>query len=118
MAGQNAEYVSAYYNWGENNPYIRRYTNAVNFDKKYVDIYNNYGTDNYGDAIFETSLDNSARKSWNEGQSDLLSMYPFFVRGKSSYSNVIYSYFTSSGDKTIDNANYKIGFRVSIIIDK
>ena len=115
MAGQNAEFVSAYYNWGENNSNLKKYTNATKFDKKYVDVYNNYGTDNYGEAIYETSKDDSARRSWYEGQSDIQMSYPFFLRGKSSYSNSIYSYHTSSGDKTNDYSSYKIGFRATIV---
>ena len=38
MAGQNAEFVSAYYSWDENNSNVNKYTNATKFDKKYVDI--------------------------------------------------------------------------------
>ena len=115
MAGQNAEFVSAYYNWGENNSSLNKYTNATKFNKKYVDVYNSYGTDNYGEAIYETSKDKIARRSWYEGQSDIEMSYPFFVRGKSSYSNSIYSYHTTSGDKSNDYSNYKIGFRATIV---
>ena len=116
MAGQNAEFVSAYYNLGTDNQDLKKYTNAIKFDKKYVDIYNSYGTDNYGDCIYETSKDNFARRSWYEGQSDLSISYPFFLRGKSSYSNCIYSYSTTNGDKTNDYSEYKIGFRATIVI--
>lgn len=115
MAGQNAEFVSAYYNWGENNSNLKKYTNATRFDRKYVDVYNSYGTDNYGESIYETSKDKSARRSWYEGQSDIEMSYPFFLRGKSSYSNSIYSYHTTSGDKTNDYSSYKIGFRATIV---
>lgn len=115
MAGQNAEFVSAYYNLGENNANLKKYTNATKFDKKYVDVYNSYGTDNYGEAIYETSKDDSARRSWYEGQSDIQMSYPFFLRGKSSYSNSIYSYHTTSGDKSNDYSSYKIGFRATIV---
>ncbi len=116
MAGQSAEFVSAYYNLGTDNQYLKKYTNAIKFNKKYVDIYNSYGTDNYGDCIYETSKDNFSRRSWYEGQSDLSISYPFFLRGKSSYSNCIYSYFTTDGDKTSDYSKYKQGFRATIVL--
>lgn len=116
MAGQNAEFVSAYYNIGTDKQDLNKYTNVINFDKKYVDIYNSYGTDNYGDCIYETSKDNSARRSWYEGQSDFSMFYPFFLRGKSSYSNCIYSYFTANGDKTNDYNEFKKSFRATIVI--
>lgn len=115
MAGQNAEFVSAYYNWGENNASLKKYSNAKDFDKKYVDIYNSYGTDNYGDAIYETSKDKIARRSWYEGQSDIETGFPFFLRGKSGYSNSIYSYQVNTGDKTNDYSDYKISFRATIV---
>lgn len=115
MAGQNAEFVSAYYNLGENNSSLRKYNKISTFSDRYKDIYNNYGTDNYGEAIYETSKDKVARRSWYEGQSDLGTLYPFFVRGKSSYSNSIYSFMSVSGDKTLDNNDYKTSFRATIV---
>ena len=115
MAGQCAEFVSAYYNLGQDNAEIKKYKNAVNFDKKYVDIYNSYGTDNYGDAIYETSKDKFSRRSWYEGQSDFSTSYPFFVRGMSSYSNSIYSFYTTNGDKTSDFSETKTSFRATLV---
>ncbi len=116
MSGQNAEFVSAYYNYGKDNEWLNTYTLAVTLDDKYVDKYENYGTDNYGDAIYETSLKTGIINAWYEGQSQLQSGFPFFLRGKSDYTNSIYAFTTNDGEIASEGKNAQISFRTTIVI--
>ena len=98
MSGGAFEYVSACYT-GYNNK-LTANTN-LNYINKYIDVYNNYDSTKYGDAIFETSFSSSEETSWFDDYSYFVSSnYPVFTRGGNSSNALntgLFSFYGNNG---------------------
>ena len=85
MSGGAHEYVAACF---------KGYTNMllteekdVAYISKYIDVYDEYSSSKYGDAVFETSSSSSEATSWFSDYSYIVySDGPVFIRG-GSYDN-------------------------------
>ena len=60
MCGGAYEYVAACYQ-KEN---VIKLTGNSDYISKYIDVYDKYSSSKFGDAVFETSSDNSGSNSW------------------------------------------------------
>lgn len=111
MAGQNSEYVSAYFYSTTSNYTLEKYKNMVNFNDKYKDKYTAYTSDNFGDAVYETSSKSALKNGWYSSETTFVdSSYPFFVRGGSLDNGNIYNFSAFSGGKGY------YAFRATIVI--
>ncbi len=86
MKGGADEYVMGNYNWESKSS---GFNNLVEIDFKYIDIYQGYedAKNQYGDAIWETSLKGEAnsKTSWyNTSSHFITSNLPWFIRGGSA----------------------------------
>ena len=110
MAGQNSEYVSAYFHSTTNNYTLDKYTNMVKFDEKYKDKYTAYSSDNFGEAIYETSSKSALKNGWYGSETIFAnSSSPFIVRGGKLDNGNIYNFSAFSGEKGY------YGFRATIV---
>lgn len=110
MAGQNSEYVSAYFYSTTNNYTLDKYTNMVKFDDKYKDKYTAYSSDNFGEAIYETSSKSALKNGWYGSETTFAnSSYPFIIRGGKLDNGNIYNFSAFSGEKGY------YGFRATIV---
>ncbi|MBO5349045.1 MAG: hypothetical protein J6A89_04425 [Clostridia bacterium] len=111
MAGQNSEYVSAYFYSTTSNYTLEKYTNMVKFDEKYKDKYTAYSSDKVGEAIYETSSKSALKNGWYSSETTFInSSNPFFVRGGKLDNGNIYNFSAFSGGKGY------YGFRATIVI--
>ena len=79
MSGGADEYVAACYKGCTNN-----LTSTDVYISKYIDVYDEYGSSKYGDAVFETSSSSSGATSWFSDLSRFVSSSKkIFVRGGS-----------------------------------
>lgn len=110
MAGQNSEYVSAYFHSTTNNYILDKYINMVKFDDKYKDKYTAYSSDNFGEAIYETSSKSALKNGWYGSETTFAnSSYPFIIRGGKLDNGNIYNFSAFSGEKGY------YGFRATIV---
>lgn len=111
MAGQNSEYVSAYFYSTTSNYTLEKYTNMVKFNDKYKDKYTAYTSDKFGEAIYETSSKTALKNGWYSSETTFInSSYPFLVRGGKLDNGNIYNFSAFSGEKGY------YGFRATIVI--
>ena len=111
MAGQNSEFVSAYFYSTTDNYTLDKYTNMVKFDDKYKDKYTAYTSDKFGEAIYETSSKSALKNGWYASETTFInSSSPFFVRGGKLDNGNIYNFSNSTGTKGYS------GFRATIVI--
>ena len=107
MAGGSWEYVAAVLSSDLSNG---SYYNFSTVDKKYYDVYTGYNNSKYGDSIYETSLEDSGRTSWDGDSSDFPNSdlgIPVFVRGGSAASGNAAGIFTfryHTGDASQQNS--------------
>lgn len=115
MAGQNSEFVSAYYIGNTGNYTFEKFNNMVNFADKYKNKYTTgFSSDKYGDSIFETSSSSGGSNSWYGGSSIApSSSYPFIYRGGSLKGGNIFSYAFDEGYNSVG----KQSFRATIVKD-
>ena len=79
MSGGAWEYVAACYK--EKIDTLTTNSNST-YINKYIDVYENYSSIKFGDALFETSSDSSELASWFSDYSRFVSKdYPLFERG-------------------------------------
>ena len=79
MSGGSSEYVATCY-VGNANKLTENVD--VTFISKYVDVYNDYNSAKYGDAVFETSSNSADLNSWFSYYSYFInSSVPLFLRG-------------------------------------
>lgn len=111
MAGQNSEFVSAYFYSTTSNYTLDKYTNMVKFDDKYKDKYIAYTSDKFGEAIYETSSKSALKNGWYASETTFInSSSPFFIRGGKLDNGNIYNFSAFSGEKGY------YGFRATIVI--
>ena len=85
MSGGAYEYVAACYKGYTNKLTANTDTTYIN---KYIDVYDDYASTKYGDAVFETSFSSSGSTSWFSDYSLFVnSIYPVFERGGGYGSN-------------------------------
>ena len=114
MAGGAWEYMAAVLSSDLSNG---TYYDFSKVDIKYYEKYSAYDNTKYGDAIYETSLENNGKTSWDDDYSDFPNSdlgIPVFVRGGSSASGMsagIYTFRYHSGDASKQNS-----FRPCLVI--
>ena len=102
MSGGSYEYVAACFS-GYTNMLLTEDKNAA-YISKYIDVYDEYSSSKYGDAVFETSSNYSVTSSWFLDYSAFVSKdFPIFRRGGNfsfdSNAGVFHFYACISGDE-------------------
>ena len=98
MSGGAYEYVAACYKGYTNKLTANTDTTYIN---KYIDVYDDYASTKYGDAVFETSSSSSGSTSWFSDSSRSVNSYsPVFLRG---------GFFYQGSDAGLFNFDYNPG---------
>ena len=110
MSGGAYEYIAGCYT--ENTDKL---TVNSNYIGKYKDVYEEYSSSKYGDAIFETSFNSSGSNSWFSDYSIFVnSNYPVFRRGGNTNSSSGAGLFSFNYDSGISHSSY--GFRPVFVV--
>ena len=110
MSGGSWEYVAACLSG-----YTDKLTSDSAYISKYIDVCDNYISENFGDAVFETSTNSSKNNSWFSDWSIFVySDYPVFRRGGDHINGFSAGLFGFDND---DGNNYRYnGFRPVCIV--
>ena len=110
MSGGAYEYIAGCYTGNTD-----KLTVNSNYIGKYIDVYEEYSSSKYGDAIFETSFNSSGSNSWFSDYSIFVnSNYPVFRRGGNTNSSSGAGLFSFNYDSGISHSSY--GFRPVFVV--